>query len=281
MLNMVSTLSEFKSKSRFFRILCSAIILLSAGMTPRQSLANSEYLLGTGDILSISVFKNPDMLTTVRVSEQGTIGFPLIGAVQVGGLTMPQAERKIAQLLKDGGFVINPQVNILMTTAVSSQVSVLGEVNRPGRYPLEIAGGHVTGMLATAGGISATGSDIVIVEGTRNGKPFRREVDILQLSLQNGMSEDADLSGGDTIFVNRAPLFYIYGQVQRAGQYRLERRMTVMQALAAGGGVTGKGSRRGIVVHRRDAKGAVKEETVALDDEIKDQDVIYVQESLF
>jgi polysaccharide export outer membrane protein len=250
-------------------------------MTPRQSLANSEYLLGTGDILSISVFKNPDMLTTVRVSEQGTIGFPLIGAVQVGGLTMPQAERKIAQLLKDGGFVINPQVNILMTTAVSSQVSVLGEVNRPGRYPLEIAGGHVTGMLATAGGISATGSDIVIVEGTRNGKPFRREVDILQLSLQNGMSEDADLSGGDTIFVNRAPLFYIYGQVQRAGQYRLERRMTVMQALAAGGGVTGKGSRRGIVVHRRDAKGAVKEETVALDDEIKDQDVIYVQESLF
>jgi len=278
---MVSTLSEFKSKSRFFRILCSAIILLSAGMTPRQSLANSEYLLGTGDILSISVFKNPDMLTTVRVSEQGTIGFPLIGAVQVGGLTMPQAERKIAQLLKDGGFVINPQVNILMTTAVSSQVSVLGEVNRPGRYPLEIAGGHVTGMLATAGGIAATGSDIVIVEGTRNGKPFRREVDILQLSLQNGMSEDADLSGGDTIFVNRAPLFYIYGQVQRAGQYRLERRMTVMQALAAGGGVTGKGSRRGIVVHRRDAKGAVKEETVALDDEIKDQDVIYVQESLF
>src|SRR6266478_7603509 len=81
--------------------------------------------------------------------------------------------------------------------------------------------------------------------------------------------------------VNRAPMFYIYGQVQKPGQYRLERGMTVIQALATGGGVTGKGTQRGIVRHRRDPSGKVKEEGVTLDEDVQDQDVIYVKESLF
>ena len=88
-------------------------------------------------------------------------------------------------------------------------------------------------------------------------------------------------SGGDTVFVNHQPMFYIYGQVQKAGQYRLERNMTVMQALAVGGGITTKGTRRGIVLHRRDAHGKVNEIEVSLDDDVKDSDVIYVKESLF
>jgi polysaccharide export outer membrane protein len=136
-------------------------------------------------------------------------------------------------------------------------------------------------MLAVAGGIAPTGSDAVIVTGTRGGKAFRREIDIVAMSLGVGGAEDILLSGGDTLFISRAPLFYIYGQVQKPGQVRLERAMTVMQALAAGGGVTGKGTSRGIVRHRRDASGKVKEEGVSLDDDVRDQDVIYVKESLF
>jgi polysaccharide export outer membrane protein len=76
-------------------------------------------------------------------------------------------------------------------------------------------------------------------------------------------------------------LFYIYGQVQKPGQFRLERGMTVMQALAAGGGLTEKGTTRGVVLHRRDAKGKVQEESVSLDDDVRDQDVIYVKVSIF
>jgi polysaccharide biosynthesis/export protein len=83
------------------------------------------------------------------------------------------------------------------------------------------------------------------------------------------------------VYVNRQPVFYIYGEVQHPGQYRLERDMTVMQALAVGGGVTTKGTRRGIVLHRRDAHGKVNETDVKLDDDVKDMDVIYVKESLF
>jgi polysaccharide biosynthesis/export protein len=243
--------------------------------------AQHEYLLVPGDILRISVFKSPDLSLDARVSEVGAIGYPLIGSVPVSGLTLPAAERKIAQLLKDGGFVLNPQVNILLTQALGNLVSVIGEVNTPGRYSIEAAGGHLSGMLAAAGGIGATGGDLVIVTGLRNGKPFRREIDVVKMSLSGNSTDDIDLYGGDTLFINRAPLFYIYGQVQKPGQVRLERAMTVMQALASGGGVTGKGTSRGIVRHRRDASGKVKEESVSLDDDVRDQDVIYVKESLF
>lgn len=263
-------------------LLCM-LLLLAIGAMPVQAQQpqQQQYLIGPGDILRISVFKSPDLSLDARVSESGTLSYPLIGTVPVGGLTLPAAEKKIGQLLKDGGFVLNPQVNILVTQAFNNLVSVIGEVKNAGRYSLEAAGGHLSGMLAVAGGIAQTGGDTVIVSGTRNGKPFRREIDIVAMSMGTGASEDLLLAGGDTVFVNRAPEFYIYGQVQKPGQVRLERGMTVMQALASGGGVTGKGTSRGIVRHRRDATGKVKEESVSLDDDVRDQDVIYVKESLF
>ena len=257
-----------------------ALLLLSA-VDARPARAVEEYLLGPGDIIKITVFKNPDLSAEARVSESGTIGYPLIGTVPVKGLTLPGAEHRIAQLLKDGGFVLNPQVNILLTVAVGNQVSVLGEVNKPGRYPTDGAGGHLSGMLASAGGVSAAGSDIVVVTGTRGGKSFRKEVDVAKMSQSGNATDDLDLQGGDTLFVGRAPQFYVDGQVTRPGGYRLDKGMTVRQALAAGGGVTGKGTMRGIVLHRREAGGKMKESRVSLDAEVRDQDVIYVKESMF
>lgn len=260
-------------------IILALLLLLSAGMPVRAQ--QQQYLIGPGDILRISVFKSPDLSLDARVSENGTLNYPLVGSVPVGGLTLPAAEKKLAELLKEGGFVLNPQVNILVTQLFSGLVSVIGEVRNAGRYSLEAAGGHLSGMLAAAGGIAPTGGDTVIVSGLRNGKPFRREIDVVAMSLGTAGAEDLLLYGGDTVFVNRAPEFYIYGQVQKPGQVRLERGMTVMQALASGGGFTGKGTSRGIVRHRRDASGKVKEESVSLDDDVRDQDVIYVKESLF
>jgi len=242
--------------------------------------AMEDYLLGPGDVIHVNVFKNPDLSLDARVSEAGTISFPLIGSVPVAGLTLPQAEHKIAELLKNGGFVLNPQVNILLTTAVGNQVAVLGQVNKPGRYPLAAAGGRLSGMLAEAGGISETGSDTVVVTGVRNGKPFRREISMAQLS-QGNSTDDIELRGGDTIFVNRAPMFYIYGQVQHPGGFRLEPGMTVTQAIAEGGGLTGKGTTHGMVLKRRDASGKVQQRHARLDEPLQDQDTIYVKESLF
>ena len=278
---VVSQILQFpKRRSRWFALLALAYLaVLALGAAPVR--AQPEYLLTSGDILKISVFKNPDLSLDVRVSESGAIGYPLIGSVPVKGLTLPAAEAKIAQMLRDGGFVVNPQVNILLTEGFGNLVSVIGEVNKPGRYSTDAAGGHVSGMLAAAGGVAVTGGEMVTISGMRSGKPFRRDVDIVKMSSTGNQADDIELFGGDTLYVARAPMFYIYGQVQKPGQYRLERAMTVMQALATGGGVTGKGTQRGIVRHRRDPNGKVKEESVSLDEDVQDRDVIYVKESLF
>ena len=96
-------------------IFTTLVTILAAPIHAQQaSAAQLEYHIGAGDILKISVFKNPDLTLEARVSEVGAISFPLVGLVQVGDLTLPAAERKIAELLKDGGFVVNPQVNILL-----------------------------------------------------------------------------------------------------------------------------------------------------------------------
>jgi polysaccharide export outer membrane protein len=277
----VSPKYQHLNRFRPWLSLSACFLVLMLSLVSRPAAAIPEYLLAAGDILKISVFKNPDLSLDVRVSESGSIGYPLIGSVPVKGLTLPAAESKIAQMLRDGGFVVNPQVNILLTEGFGNLVSVIGEVNKSGRYSVDSAGGHVSGMLAAAGGVAPTGGEIVTVSGMRNGKPFRRDVDIVKMSSTGNQADDIELYGGDTLYVNRAPMFYIYGQVQKPGQYRLERGMTVIQALATGGGVTGKGTQRGIVRHRRDPSGKVKEEGVSLDTDVQDQDVIYVKESLF
>ena len=276
----VSPIAQVTFRRRRWAGLVALYTMSVIALATIPSAARAAYLLGPGDLLKITVFKNADLSLDVRVSDAGSIGYPLIGAVPVSGLTLDAAEKKIAKMLQDGGFVVNPQISILLTQGFNDLVSVIGEVNKSGRYSTEQSGGHLSGMLASAGGISAVGSEVVTVTGERNGKPFRREVDIVKMSSGNA-ADDIELLGGDTVFVKKQPLFYIYGQVQKPDQYPLQSGMTVMQALATGGGVTGKGTQRGIVRHRRDATGKVKEESVSLDDDVQDKDVIYVKESLF
>jgi len=206
---------------------------------------------------------------------------PLIGAVALGGLTVPGAQTKIEKLLRDGGFVNNPQVTLQTTQIRSSQVSILGQVNRPGRYPIEAVGSKVSEMIAGAGGVLPGGADVVTLVGTRDGKPIKLDID-LPAVLQGGHAElDATVANGDIVYVDRAPIYYIYGEVQHPGQFRLERGMTFMQALAQGGGLTAKGTERGLRVNRRDSSGAVKTLEITLNDPVLRDDVIYVRESIF
>ncbi|MBL8390611.1 MAG: polysaccharide biosynthesis/export family protein, partial [Candidatus Accumulibacter sp.] len=122
-----------------------------------------DYRLGAGDAIKISVFQNPDLTVETRVADSGIITYPLIGAVQLGGNTIPEAEKAIADKLREGGFVQKPQVNILLTQVRGNQVSVLGMVSRPGRYPIETGNTRLSDMLATAGGAVPGGSDVVIL----------------------------------------------------------------------------------------------------------------------
>ncbi|HMR69544.1 MAG TPA: polysaccharide export protein EpsE [Rubrivivax sp.] len=243
--------------------------------------AAAEYRLGAGDVVRISVYQMPDLALEARLSEAGVISYPLLGSIQLGGLSVPQAEKKLADGLRDGNFVKQPQVSLLVVQVRGNQASVLGQVNRPGRYPLETAGLRLTELLATAGGVAANGADTVTLVGTRGGQPMRRVIDLPSLFRTDGGGDDPVIHHGDAVYVERAPLVYIYGEVQRPGALRLERGMTLLQALAAGGGLTQRGTDKGIRVHRRDAQGQVQVLTPGMDDRIQDGDVVYVRESLF
>jgi polysaccharide export outer membrane protein len=242
---------------------------------------SAEYLISPGDVLRISVFQSPELSLEARVDESGAISYPLIGKVVVGGSSVGAVEQRIAKMLVDGGFMVAPHVTITVSQIRGSQVTVLGQVGKPGRFPLDSTDFRVTDMIALAGGISPTGSDIVVLSGMRDGKPFRREIDLQQLANEGDASGNLRLQAGDMLFVNRAPIFYIYGEVQKPGAFRLEHGMTVMQALATGGGLTPKGTRRGLTIHRHRADGTIEVLEPKLDDLIDVDDVINVRESLF
>ncbi len=259
----------------------AALFCVAAMMLSAAAHGQSRETLGEGDSVRITVFQNPDLTTETRISERGAITFPLIGEVALAGLTPAGAEARIAERLMQGKFVLKPQVTLNVVRVRSRQVSVLGQVARPGRYALDDTSSNLTDMLALAGGVSPTGDDNVTAMVTRNGKTVKLEINVPAMYRTGDLSRNLQLESGDTVFVQRAPVFYIYGEVQRAGSYRIEPAMTVMQALSLGGGVTPRGTDRGLKVHRRMADGTVAKLDAQLTDPVKPDDVIYVRESLF
>ena len=246
-------------------VLLGLLLWMVAGL----ALAQSGEKLGVGDAVRVSVFQQADLTTETRISEQGTITMPLIGQVKLAGLSSTAAGSQIADALKRGQFLNNPQVNVALITLRSRQVSVLGMVARPGRYPLDDTSSQLADVIAAAGGVLPTGSESVTV--TRGGKEEKVAL------LGKGFA----LQGGETIYVDRAPVFYIYGEVVRAGAYRLEPNMSVMQAIAAGGGITPRGSDRRLKLRRATADGKYIETDAGVQDRVRTDDVIYVREALF
>jgi len=247
------------------RILIS--LLLAAAALP--GLAQSPEKLGAGDTVRITVFGQPDLTTEARVSERGTVDVPLIGTVKLAGQTTGDASKSIADALVKGEFLKHPQVSVALTTVRSRQVSVLGLVVRPGRYPLEEASVKMPDIIAAAGGIAMGGTEMVTV--IRDGKAEK----------VSALSKDFELKNGDTVYIERAPVFYIYGEVARSGAYPVTPNMTVMQALSVGGGLTPRGSDRRLKLRRAGADGKVNERDASLQDVVQADDVIFVRESLF
>jgi len=225
--------------------------------------------LGVGDAIHVTVFQQPDLTTDARINERGAISMPLIGEVKLAGMAPNEAAAAIGEKFKKGEYLKNPQVSLSVTTVRSRQVSVLGAVARPGRYPLDDTTTSLSDVIAAAGGITAAGGDTVVV--LRDGKQERVPL------LGKGYA----LKGGETVNVERAPVFYIHGEVARSGAYRVEPNMTVMQAIAAGGGITPRGSDRRLKLRRVGADGKLVERDASLKDTVKADDVIFVKEALF
>jgi polysaccharide export outer membrane protein len=260
--------------------LLSLVCLFSAA-AGAQGDARGDYRLGPGDVIRVQVFQQPDLTVEARISERGVISFPLVGVIQVAGMSPTDVERLIARRLREGNFLQNPQVTLNVMQFRSQQVSVLGNVKNPGRYALETTGMRLSEVLSMAGGVTPEGADEVILMTTRGGRMQRMEIDLVEMFTVGDLSRDVPLAAGDVIYVNRASQYYVYGQVQRPGMYPLDRGMTVAQAIAKGGGLTLRGTDRGVRVHRRYGSNTVQVLEPKLDDPIRPGDLIFVRESVF
>jgi polysaccharide export outer membrane protein len=262
----------------------SLVLGLAASPANAQPTAGgvaAEYRLGSGDVVRITVYQNPDLTLETRVTEAGVVSYPLLGNIRLGGLSVTASEKLIAEGLRNGNFVKQPQVNVVVVQVRGNQANVLGQVNKPGRYPIEAADTRLTDLLAAAGGTAIGSSDLVVVTGARNGERFRVEIDLPSLFSADAKNTDLLVQNGDIVWVERQPLVYIYGEAQRPGQMRLERGLTLMQTLSTGGGLTPRGTEKGIRVHRKTADGRVIVITPTMDERMQDGDVVYVRESLF
>lgn len=267
--------------SAYLRLVSLCLFLLCGAVQAQTPAAREDYVLGEGDVVKVTVFQSPELSVELRIPASGNVSYPLLGDVPLGGLTIAQAERRLAEGLVAGRFLRQPQVSILVTQLRGSQASVLGFVLKPGRYPLELTNTRLSDLMALAGGIAPDGGDVLTVTGVRDERPFRSQIEYRQLFASDDPRSNIPIQNNDVVFVDRAPQVYIYGEVQRPGALRLERGMTVLQALAAGGGLTPRGTQSGIKVHRKDGDGVIQELVPGLQGRLQQGDVVFVRESLF
>jgi polysaccharide biosynthesis/export protein len=265
----------------WFGLLAVCVQVNAQSMRLQVNAQSMREVLGPGDSVRITVFRYPDLTTEARLSEEGKLTMPLVGELALTGMSPDDAGKHIAERLKQGKFLVNPQVTVAVLQTRSRQVSVLGLVSRPGRYALEGESARLTDLIALAGGLQPTAADTVTVVQNRDGKTEKLEVDLPLLMQGGDPGKNIEVQNGDTIFVHRAPVFYIYGEIQRAGAYRVEPGLTVMQALSLAGGITPRGTDRRPQLRRRAPSGEWKESTASLFDAVRADDVIYIRESLF
>jgi polysaccharide biosynthesis/export protein len=270
-------------------VLAICCISVNAAQSPRSSDPPAPQInaapriiqLGPGDSVSIQVYGQADMTTTVYVSDDGTIPVPLAGPVQVAGLSPAEASQRIEKALKAGRYLVNPHVTLTVMVSRSQRVSVLGQVGKPGVYPIE-SNTTIFDLLAMAGGALDTGSEeIFLLRTDPSGIVQRYPIDLRGLDSAKNAIPVQTLRGGDSVLVPRAEQFYIYGEVTSPNKYRVEPDMTVVQAIARAGGVTPRGSERRVDIKRLVADGKYVTLKAKLNDLVKPDDVIHVKESIF
>lgn len=260
-----------------FRMLLALLCfgILCASVPARAAQAN-DYRIGPGDVLKITVYRAPDMESTVRVSDQGAVSVPSIGALKVADLTASEVADKIATELKTRGIFLQPSVNVLVTEMHSKTVSVLGAVLKPGEIVLDRPGLTISEILARAGAtFTSNAGRVSIVDSAAGTKE--------QLSLADLASgaHDRPVHPGEVLFVQPPPTFFIRGEVNHAGEYPVTPGLTVGKAIALGGGLTDRGSASRVRLERRGPDGAVTKRSVRGKIAVEPGDLLIIGARLF
>lgn len=197
-------------------------------------MANPNVKLGLGDLIELSVFGVPELSVKTRISGSGDLYLPLIDYVHVAGLTTDEAQDMIQKRLEDGGFVRNPHVSIFVDESTSQAISIMGEVNRPGAYPA-IGERRLFDIISTAGGLNDRAGRKVTIQ-RRDGEKVEL---VMSVNLADDDKSNVEIFPGDIIFVSRAGIVYIVGDVNHPTGFRIEdNSLSVLKCLALAGGQT-------------------------------------------
>lgn len=243
-----------------------------------------EGKISAGDLVEVKVFDTPELSGRMRVSEDGNISLPLIGATKVAGQTPHEAEATIEKSLVVNGFMKNPQVSVFVAQYATQDVSVFGEVTRPGVYPFT-AHHRLLDVISAAGGLSAMAG--------RNVAIYRRDqsVPVETVTLNGNASQlsgtNPELLPGDTVVVSKTGLVYVVGEVTRPGGFPIDgqEKLTAVQAIALAWGNTRNAAMKSTKLIRKGQNGERQEIALDLkgilegnrsDLTLQDQDIIYV-----
>ncbi len=243
--------------------------------------AAPKYTIGPQDLLKITVFDEPDLTNSYRVDSDGFITFPYINRVAASGLTLQELQDRLRSMLA-AGYLKNPQIRVEVDQYKSQSVYVSGEVRAPGKMTMTGAMTLLEALAAAGSPTSSASSELTIAHPKRAGAP-EAAADVVRVNwkdLQLGKATDVVLQDGDIINVPKAQTFYITGQVRNPGSYVLEPGMTVQQAVALAGGLTDRGSDRGIAATRV-VNGKRKEIDIKLTDRVEPNDTIAVPQRFF
>jgi len=253
-----------------------------------------EYRIGSKDLLEIKVVELPELNLTVRVSEDGSITLPLIGRVEIGGLTKDAAERTIAALLAEK-YVNNPQVSVFIKEYQSNRVALIGAVKTPGMYEM-IGSMNLLELISKAGGFTDnTGNDLYVAREGKDGIQVKLTINLDDLIINGNQNLNIPLQPRDivTVPVDKIIQVYVWGEVKSPGalSVKLSKKITLMQAIAQAGGTTATAKKSAVIIKRKDEKTG-KEIPIKVnlndiikgktpDPPLKEGDVVYVPESFW
>ena len=245
----------------------------------------SDYLLGTGDLLQITVFESKDLNSTARVSSRGYITLPLLGQVGVKGMTAREAEIRIEKLYRSK-YIKDPHVSVFVKEHMSRRITLVGQFKQPGTYEYPTRQ-TLLDVMALGGGLTDNAGNVIQVRRhqARPGEPNVLLIDLNQLIKKGRLDLNIDISGGDIIFAPEAGHFFVDGAVRHPGSYPIRGKLGLNEALLTAGGISPWGLRDSIVLIRDVEGQGRKGIEINLDKpdnremEIKDGDIVVVKSS--
>ncbi len=274
-------------------LLFTLILLLVSCYFWGEDQYKADYKIGAKDLLEISVFGLEEMNKTVRVSEDGKITFPLLGEVEVEGLTKTELEKKLSQLLEEK-YLQSPQVTVFIKEYQSKRISVLGAVGKPGPYEL-LGRQTLLQLISEAGGLTEdAGDDIIVIRQFQDGTSISLKISIDDLFLKGDARLNIPLEPNDIVNIpaEKTALIYVFGQVRKPGALEVKKSNipTLLQVIAQAGGFSERASKGGVLIKRINKDGKEKQIKVNVKDIIKgkkkdiqllENDVVYVPETIF